>query len=55
MTGLTRSWPVRAPVVCSRSSVPPSNGPPTLPPFARNSSMILLFQSSGTGYSYLSR
>jgi len=26
-----------------------------LPPFARNSEMILLFQSSGTGYSYLSR
>src|SRR5215831_3153661 len=45
--GLTRSWPVLAPTVCSSRSGAPSNGPPTLPSLARNSAMILLFQSSG--------
>src|ERR671918_368374 len=44
-TGLTRSLPVLAPRVWRRSTFAPSNGPPTLPSLARNSSMILAFQS----------
>src|SRR5262245_42344436 len=52
ITGLTRSLPLLAPVVCSRSSVAPSNGPPTLPPLARNSAMMLSFQLSAMAPSY---
>src|SRR4029077_15057377 len=47
--GFTRSCPVLAPTVCRSSSGAPSNGPPTLPWLARNSSMILLFQSDISG------
>src|SRR5215471_21381905 len=47
--GFTRSCPVLAPTVCRSSSGAPSNGPPTLPSLARNSSMILLFQSDISG------
>src|SRR6266496_2027405 len=47
--GFTRSCPVLAPTVCKRSTGAPSNGPPTLPSLARNSSMILLFQSDISG------
>src|SRR5215471_20065304 len=47
--GFTRSCPVLAPTVCRSSNGPPSNGPPTLPSLARNSSMILLFQSDISG------
>ena len=39
ITGLTRGWPLRAPVVCSSSNGAPSKYPPTLPWFARNSLM----------------
>jgi hypothetical protein len=38
--GLTRSAPLRAPVWCSKGMSAPTNGPPTLPPLARNSAMI---------------
>src|SRR6266581_301024 len=47
--GFTRSCPVLAPTVCRRSTGAPSNGPPTLPSLARNSSIILLFQSDISG------
>src|ERR1700694_1754527 len=40
MTGTVRAWPLLAPLVVSSSIGPPSNGPPTLPLLARNSSMI---------------
>src|SRR5258706_3842985 len=43
-TGLTRSCLLFAPVVWSRSNGLPAKLPPTLPPFARNSSMIFVFQ-----------
>src|ERR1700722_6805893 len=46
--GLTRGWPLLAPTVCSSSRGAPSKLPPTLPPLARNSAMILLFQSSAS-------
>src|SRR6516162_3899965 len=49
--GFTRGCPVLAPTVCRSSSGAPSNWPPTLPPLARNSSMILLFQSVISGVS----
>src|SRR5262249_37219544 len=52
--GFTRSCPVLAPTVCRSSSGAPSNGPPTLPSLARNSSMILLFQSDISGTSSFS-
>src|SRR5947209_7114442 len=44
--GCTRSLPVFAPVLCSRSRGAPSKLPPTLPSLARNSSMTFAFQSS---------
>ena len=40
-----RSGPLRAPVVVNRIKSPPSYAPPILPPLARNSSIILPFQS----------
>ena len=52
-TGFTRSVPVLAPVWWTSRIGMPSNMPPTLPSFARNSSMIFLFQSSlGHGSSF---
>src|SRR4051812_7995996 len=44
-TGLTRSRPDFAPVVCSNSIGAPSKPPPTLPPLVRNSSMMLVLKS----------
>ncbi len=43
--GLTRSWPLLAPVLCSNSRGAPANDPPTLPSLARNSAMTLSFQA----------
>lgn len=43
--GLTRSLPLRAPTVWSRRRGAPVKFPPTLPPLARNSSMVWRFQS----------
>ena len=37
--GTVRTTPDFAPLVVSRMSEPPSKGPPTLPPFCRNSCM----------------
>ena len=45
--GLTRAVPVRAPVWCKRRMSEPANGPPTVPPLARNSAMILPLKSLG--------
>lgn len=50
-SGDTRGCPDLAPVVCSNSRVPFSNGPPTLPPLARNSSTTLLLKSSSAAVS----
>ena len=44
-SGLIRSVPVRAPVWCRMRMSEPANGPPTVPPLARNSSIILLLKS----------
>src|SRR2546422_5057638 len=56
ITGLTRTSPLLAPVLCSNSNGAPSNGPPTLPALARNSSMIFSFQSLAmTGATTLTR
>src|SRR4029079_15975433 len=54
--GASRGSPDLAPVVVSRSSVAPSNGPPTLPPLARNSSTIFAlnaFMVSASGISVM--
>src|SRR6516225_4088647 len=48
ITGFTHSVPVLRPVVCSSSTGAPSNGPPTRPSLARNSSTTLRFQSLAT-------
>src|SRR6266542_880879 len=45
ITGVTYSRPLERPGWCSRTSGAPSNVPPTLPSFARNSSMVFAFQS----------
>src|SRR6202030_957590 len=39
-SGVVRAFPVLAPAVVSSTIGAPSNGPPTLPSWARNSSMI---------------
>ena len=46
-SGLIRSVPVRAPVWCRRRMSEPAIGPPTVPPLAPNSSIILLLKSLG--------
>src|SRR5260370_242542 len=43
--GVVWCWPLLAPLVVSRSKGLPSHIPPTLPPFERNSSIVLRFQS----------
>src|SRR6267378_2170881 len=42
---MTYSLPLVRPAVCITTIGAPSNGPPTLPSFARNSSMVCVFQS----------
>src|SRR5579883_1238730 len=49
ITGWVRGWPLFAPVVVSSSRGRPFHMPPTLPPLARNSSIILRFQSFLSG------
>src|SRR6478735_9915886 len=44
-SGVVRCVPDLAPTVVSSTIGAPSNGPPTLPPWARNSSMILVLKS----------
>src|SRR5947209_14570933 len=53
MTGVVRRSPLLAPVLVSSSTGEPSNGPPTLPSLARNSSMIARLKSlvSDTSFS----
>src|SRR5256885_17070090 len=46
--GLTYSWPDFRPRVCTRTIGAQSLGPPTWPPFARNSSMTFWFQLFGS-------
>src|SRR5437764_15481672 len=54
IVGVVRRWPLLAPIVVSRSKGLPSQNPPTLPLFARNSSIVWLFQSFMSGMlSYL--
>src|SRR5215207_3347160 len=47
-SGFSRGRPLLMPLAWRISSVAPSRYPPTLPPFARNSSMIPAFQSLGS-------
>src|ERR1700733_1735141 len=48
MVGVTYSRPLLRPRWCSRTIGAPSKFPPTLPSFARNSAMVLAFQSSAS-------
>src|ERR1700722_16658531 len=48
IVGVTYSRPLLRPRWCSRTMGAPSKLPPTLPSFARNSAMVLAFQSSGS-------
>ena len=52
-SGDSRGLPDLAPVVCSSSSVPPSKGPPTLPPLARNSSTMAALKSFSSDVSVM--
>src|SRR6476620_1109125 len=52
-SGDSRGLPDLAPVVCSNSSVPPSKGPPTLPPLARNSSTMAALKSFSSDVSVI--
>src|SRR6266516_6697558 len=45
IVGVTYSRPLLRPRWCTRTSGAPSKVPPTLPSFARNSSMVFAFQS----------
>ena len=51
--GVVRAAPLLAPTLVSSSSGAPSNGPPTRPPFARNSSMTPLLKSAMSDTSLL--